>query len=70
MSRERFEKKMAVLDGEALCVFEPGGQYLLIFNLGDGTGILHKWRIGFGGGLAFAVKDYIDKKFMKKFQEM
>ncbi len=65
-----YQNLMAALDGEALCVFEPGGQYLLIFNLGDGTGILHKWRIGFGGRLAFAVKDYIDKKFMKKFQEM
>jgi hypothetical protein len=40
----------------------------MIFNLGDGTGILHKRRILFGGRLAFMIKDRIDRKFMKKFQ--
>lgn len=65
-----YQNLMATLNGESLHPFEPGGEYLLIFNLGDGTGILHKWKIGFGGRLAFTIKDYIDKKFMKKFQEV
>ncbi len=59
---------MAALEGEELKAFEPGGEYLLIFNLGDGTGILHKWSIQFGGRLAFKIKDVIDRRFMRTFQ--
>lgn len=59
---------MATLDGGELQPFEPGGDYLLIFNMGDGTGIFHKRWVQFGGRLAFLIKDYIDRKFMKTFQ--
>lgn len=59
---------MASLEGGELKTFEPGGAYLLIFNLGDGTGIFHKWSFLFGGPLAFKIKDYIDRKFMRTFQ--
>jgi NADH dehydrogenase FAD-containing subunit len=59
---------LAALEGSDLTPFDPGGDYLLIFNLGDDTGIFHKWRIQFGGRLAFRVKDYIDRKFMREFQ--
>ena len=61
---------MARLDETALKPFDPGGDYLLIFNMGDGTGILHKKGVTFGGRLAFVIKDRIDRKFMKKFQSM
>jgi NADH dehydrogenase FAD-containing subunit len=60
---------MAALEGEGLKAFEPGGKYLLIFNLGDGTGILYKWPFQIGGRLAFTVKDLIDRRFMKTFQK-
>ena len=59
---------MAALTGEPLQSFAPGGKYLLIFNLGNGTGILSKWSIVFGGRLAFLVKDWIDRRFMRSFQ--
>jgi NADH dehydrogenase FAD-containing subunit len=59
---------LSALEGSELQAFEPGGDYLLIFNLGDGTGVFHKWRIQFGGRLAFKIKDYIDRKFMREFQ--
>ena len=59
---------MARLEGSPLQAFDPGGDYLLIFNMGDETGILKKKWITFGGKLAFTIKDYIDTKFMKKFQ--
>jgi NADH dehydrogenase FAD-containing subunit/rhodanese-related sulfurtransferase len=36
------ENLMASLGGTPLKPFDPGGDYLLIFNLGDGTGILRK----------------------------
>jgi NADH dehydrogenase FAD-containing subunit len=59
---------MACLEGGEMKAFDPGGAYLLIFNLGDGTGIFHKWFIQFGGSPAFKIKDYIDRKFMTTFQ--
>jgi NADH dehydrogenase FAD-containing subunit len=58
----------AQLAGASLMPFDPGGDYLLIFNLGGGTGVLSKGWLQFGGRLAFMVKDYIDRKFMRKFQ--
>lgn len=58
---------MASLDGGEMKAFDPGGAYLLIFNLGDGTGIFHKWFVQFGGSLAFKIKDHIDRKFMATF---
>lgn len=59
---------MARLTGGELKAFEPGGAYLLIYNLGGGVGILHKWGLVIQGGLAFKVKDYIDRRFMAKFK--
>ncbi len=59
---------MARLEGKPLQSFDPGGDYLLIFNMGDDTGILKKKWITFGGRMAFTIKNYIDMKFMKKFQ--
>jgi hypothetical protein len=61
---------MATLDGDELQPFDPGGSYLLIFNLGDGKGILGKDSLIFDGRLAFWIKDYIDRKFMREFHEM
>jgi NADH dehydrogenase FAD-containing subunit len=61
---------MARLEGKPLQPFDPGGDYLLIFNLGDGTGVLSKKWLTFGGRPAFLIKDYIDRRFMKKFQAM
>jgi hypothetical protein len=38
--------------------------------MGDGTGVLQKKWILVGGKRAFKIKDYIDRKFMKKFQSI
>ena len=48
--------------------FFPQKDFLAILNMGYGRGIL--WRKGFvwEGRLAFLLKDYIDRTFMKKFQ--
>jgi hypothetical protein len=43
---------------------------MLIFNMGDGTGVLRKGWLTFGGRLAFKMKDYIDRKFMNTFQQI
>jgi NADH dehydrogenase FAD-containing subunit len=63
-----FHNLMAALSGGALQPFNPQGDYLLIFNLGDGRGIFYKKPILFGGRMAFIIKDYIDRKFMRRFQ--
>jgi NADH dehydrogenase FAD-containing subunit len=63
-----YNNLMSALEGEPLQVFSPGGDYLLIFNMGGGKGVLRKKWLTFGGRLAFIIKDYIDRKFMKKFQ--
>ncbi|MBT8345941.1 MAG: FAD-dependent oxidoreductase [Desulfofustis sp.] len=61
---------LATITDQPLKPFEPGGSYLLIFNLGNQSGILYKWSILFGGRLAFMIKDYIDRKFMRTFQAL
>ncbi len=63
-----YHNLVARLEGGKLMPFDPGGDYLLIFNLGGGVGVLKKRRLEFGGRLAFLIKDYIDRKFMRDFQ--
>jgi NADH dehydrogenase FAD-containing subunit len=63
-----YKNLMACLDGKELEEFTPGGKYLLIYNLGEGEGVLSKWSFAFSGKLAFRIKDYIDRKFIQSFQ--
>ena len=65
-----YQNLMASLEGRALQAFDPGGDYLLIFNMVYGTEVLHKKWLTFDGRLAFKIKDYIDRKFMNKFQKI
>jgi NADH dehydrogenase FAD-containing subunit len=58
----------AALEGRIMRRFKPGGDYLLIFNLGDDRAIFRKKQFVFAGKLAFWLKDYIDRRFMRKFQ--
>ncbi|MDY6990607.1 MAG: FAD-dependent oxidoreductase [Thermodesulfobacteriota bacterium] len=63
-----YENLMASLEGRDLQPFDPGGDYLVIFNMGDNRGLLHKKGLVLEGRLAFLIKDYIDRRFMRKFQ--
>jgi len=65
-----YHNLLASLEGGDLQPFSPGGDYLLIFNLGEGEGVLHKGWLTFGGSPAYMIKDYIDRKFMRRFQAM
>ena len=65
-----YHNLMATLDATELQSFNPGGKYLLIYNCGGGVGILCKWSIIFSGRLAFWIKDYIDRKFIRTFQSL
>lgn len=58
----------STLAGEPLKTFEPQGVYLLILNMGDGTGLFNRRWLTFGGPWAFKLKNSIDKKFMDEFQ--
>lgn len=65
-----YNNLMASLEDKPLEKFSPGGDYLLIYNLGDDKGVLSKWFITFSGKIAFTFKDYIDRKFIKMFQSI
>ena len=59
---------LAALEGKNLVAFQPQDTYLLIYNLGNGTGIFYRRSRVWKGRLIFHLKDYIDRRFMRKFQ--
>jgi NADH dehydrogenase FAD-containing subunit len=59
---------LAALEGKEMQTFTPQREYMLIFNMGNGRGILWKKNFVWEGRLAFLLKNYIDQKFMRKFQ--
>jgi len=59
---------LAALENRDLRPFKPQDTYMLIFNLGDGRGIFARKNLVFDGRLAFILKDYIDRRFMRQFQ--
>ena len=63
-----FHNLLAALEGGALQPFRHGGEYMLIMNMGDGTGIAWKKERVWDGRLAFLLKDFIDRRFMRRFQ--
>jgi len=63
-----YRNLMAALEGQPLMRFSPQKRYLLILNMGDGSGILAKGSLAFQGRWAFRFKDWIDRRFMARFQ--
>lgn len=63
-----FHNLTAKLEDTPLRSFDPGPPYMLILNMGDSRGILWKRSLTLNGRLSFLLKDYIDRRFMKKFQ--
>jgi NADH dehydrogenase FAD-containing subunit len=63
-----YHNLIAALEGGKMEIFSPQKYFLLIFNMGNGKGIYWKKKWAWGGRLAFFLKDYIDRKFMKTFQ--
>jgi NADH dehydrogenase FAD-containing subunit len=56
------------LEGTPLAPFTPQPSYLLAFNMGDGTAVVSWKSIVFDGRLGFALKDYLDRSFMRRFR--
>ncbi|MEZ4600062.1 MAG: FAD-dependent oxidoreductase [Syntrophotaleaceae bacterium] len=65
-----FHNLLAALEGRNLTTFEPQKHFMLIFNLGDGKGLFIKNRWVWQGRLAFTLKDWIDRRFMGRFQRV
>ncbi|MEJ2429571.1 MAG: FAD-dependent oxidoreductase [Deltaproteobacteria bacterium] len=59
---------LATLEGGEMATFTPQAHYLLIFNMGNGKGIFWKRSRVFQGRLAYLLKNYLDRRFMKGFQ--
>ena len=59
---------LSTLNGHELRQFVPQKSILLALNMGDGTAIVHWHALVWGGRLGFALKNYIDRKFMGLFQ--
>lgn len=64
-----FHNLSAALEGrDDFRPFDPQKSFLLILNLGDGNGI-GVWKfLVWKGRSAFLLKDYIDRRFMRRFQ--
>jgi NADH dehydrogenase FAD-containing subunit len=56
------------LGGGDLIPFNPQQDYLLAFNMGDGTAVVRWKSLVFDGRLGFFLKDYLDRSFMRRFQ--
>jgi NADH dehydrogenase FAD-containing subunit len=63
-----YHNLLSALDGGPMTDFKPQKHFLLIFNMGDGKGIFWKKGWVWESRLAFLLKDYIDRKFMRTFQ--
>jgi NADH dehydrogenase FAD-containing subunit len=63
-----FRNLLAMVKEEPLTAFKPQERYLLILNLGDGSGLFVRGSWIWKGRLAFAFKNYLDTSFMAKFQ--
>lgn len=63
-----FHNIQAYMQGKKLKRFKPQKLYMLIFNLGDGNGIFVRGSLVIKGRCAFRLKDFIDRRFMARFQ--
>jgi NADH dehydrogenase FAD-containing subunit len=59
---------LATLQGRPLRHFRPQRRFLLILNLGDGTGLLTWGPFYWHSRLAFWLKDRIDRAFLRAYQ--
>jgi NADH dehydrogenase FAD-containing subunit len=59
---------LATLQGRPLRRFRPQRRFLLILNLGDGTGLATWGPFVWRGRGAFRLKDWIDRRFLARYQ--
>jgi len=54
--------------GGRLRAYRPQRDFLSLLNLGDGRAIGTKWGVAAEGRALFALKDWIDRRFVRRFQ--
>ncbi|HSE06776.1 MAG TPA: selenide, water dikinase SelD [Methylomirabilota bacterium] len=59
---------VARLRGGRLRAYRPQRDFLSLLNLGDGRAIGTKWGVSAEGRPVFALKDLIDRRFVRRFQ--
>jgi NADH dehydrogenase FAD-containing subunit len=59
---------LATLQGQPLRRFRPQRRFLLVLNLGDGTGLLTWGPFYWHSRVAFWIKDRIDRAFLRAYQ--
>jgi NADH dehydrogenase FAD-containing subunit len=63
-----FHILLAAMVGDRLQTFTPQHHYLLILNLGDGTGLLVRGSWVASGRLASRLKQWLDRRFIRRYQ--
>jgi len=64
-----FENLMAALLGGRMRTFSPQKRFVLILNLGDGTGLLVRGKFVASGRLVFYMKRWLDRRFIGRFKQ-
>jgi NADH dehydrogenase FAD-containing subunit len=59
---------LSALNDSAFQEFVPQKSFLLALNMGDGTAVVRWHSLVWSGTSGFALKNYIDRKFMRVFQ--
>lgn len=59
---------LASLTGGELAEYRPQEKFLIILNMGDGTGLAIRGGWHWHGRLAMKLKHFIDRRFMKRYQ--
>jgi NADH dehydrogenase FAD-containing subunit len=57
---------LSALEDRPLAPFRSCGPYVLILNLGDGTGILRRDNFAWCGRLTYRLKDFLDRRFVRR----
>ncbi len=58
----------AYFAGKSLRAYRPQRDFLALINLGDGRALGSKWGLAFEGRAVWRLKDWIDRRFMRRFQ--
>lgn len=58
----------AVAQGQAPSPYKPQKQFLVLLSLGDGHAFATRGGFVFGGRAAWWLKDFIDRRFMRRYQ--
>jgi NADH dehydrogenase FAD-containing subunit len=59
---------LAAVTGKELRHYQPQEEFLIILNMGDGTGLAIRGKWHWQGRLAMKLKHFIDRRFMKRYQ--